>query len=66
MRALNPEPSHSEKSAVKANLGPIMSINVCRQTRLPAGLKKKNVFTLMLEQRHLVGSHGNRQHRGDG
>lgn len=28
VKALSPEPSHSEKSAVKANLEPIISVNV--------------------------------------
>lgn len=62
MKALSPEPSHSEKSAVKANLEPIISV-ICRQTCLPAGFF---VFFLRLEQRLIVGSHGNSEHGGDG
>lgn len=58
--ALHTEQSHSEKSAVKTNCGPVMSVNVSA-----VQLVSLQVF-LMLEQRHLVGSHGNCQHGGDG
>lgn len=55
VKGLSPEPSHSEKSAVKANLEPIISVNVSavKPVSLPP-------------QRLIFGSHGNCEHGGDG
>ena len=46
---------------MKANFEPIMSVNVSA-----VKLVSLQAFFLMLEQRHLVGSHGNCLHGGDG
>lgn len=63
VKVLSADPSRSEKSAVKNNIRPIMSINVSAVR--PVSLQGFFFFSSPgLKRSFVVGSHGNREHRG--